>query len=178
MFSTLYQNFTGNSLEYHQNASGLHQNVTIISPEPQLSLPTRRPQESESPLCCERAPPIRKVAIFAMTSPRSMSSEALLSPARNLSLNSKSPIDLWAKPLSSITRLCFQHLCLPFRPLPYLIWPITRRNSTGLSDPTLPRLPPTLLPFQKQSPGRRRSIRVPRVWNPGSQFGSSHSFAA
>ena len=26
------------------------------------------------------------------------------------------------------------------------------RNSTGLDDPILPRLPPTLLPFQKQSP--------------------------
>ena len=43
-------------------------------------------------------------------------------------------------------------LCLPFRPLPYLSWPITCGNSTGLHDPTLPRLPSTLLPLQKQSP--------------------------
>ena len=26
--------------------------------------------------------------------------------------------------------LCFRHLCLPFRPLSYLTWPITRGNST------------------------------------------------
>ena len=49
-------------------------------------------------------------------------------------------------------RLCFQQSCLPFRPLPYLIWPITCGNSTGRNDLTLSRLPPILLPFQKQSP--------------------------
>ena len=49
-------------------------------------------------------------------------------------------------------RLCFQHLCLPFRPLPYLTWPITCRNSTGLHDWNCFRLPRTRLPFQKQSP--------------------------
>ena len=52
----------------------------------------------------------------------------------------------------SFTRLCFQHLCLPFRPLPCLTWPITCGNSSGQNDPTLPRLPHTLLPFRKQSP--------------------------
>ena len=31
------------------------------------------------------------------------------------------------------TRLGFQHWCLPFRPLPYLTWPIACRNSTGLN---------------------------------------------
>ena len=50
------------------------------------------------------------------------------------------------------TRLCFQHLCLPFRPLPYLGWPMTCGNSTGPHDRNSPRLPPALLPFQKQSP--------------------------
>ena len=38
-------------------------------------------------------------------------------------------------------RPCFQHLCLPLRPIPYLTWPIACRNSTGLNDPILPRLP-------------------------------------
>ena len=54
-------------------------------------------------------------------------------------------------------RLCFQPLCLPFRPFPYLTWPITCHNSTGLNDPTMLRLPPTLLPFQKQSPAKQQS---------------------
>ena len=56
---------------------------------------------------------------------------------------------------SAITRLCFQHLRLRFRHLPYLTWPNTCANSTWLmlqNDPTLSRLRPTLLPFQKQSP--------------------------
>ena len=34
-------------------------------------------------------------------------------------------------------RLCFQHLCLPFRPLPCLSWPTTCGNSTVLNDPNL-----------------------------------------
>ena len=51
--------------------------------------------------------------------------------------------------------LCFQHLCLPFRPLPHRTWPIICGNSTGLHDPTLLRLPPTLLPFEKQSPASK-----------------------
>ena len=51
-------------------------------------------------------------------------------------------------------RLCLRHSCLPFRPLPYLTWPMTCGSSTGLSDPTLPRQAPALLPFQKQSPAR------------------------
>ena len=60
----------------------------------------------------------------------------------------------WA---SLLSRLCFQHLLVcPFALLPYLTWPITCGNSTGLNDPTLPRLPPALLPFQKQSPVLRR----------------------
>ena len=50
-----------------------------------------------------------------------------------------------------IIRLCFQHLCLPFRPLPYLTWSITCRKSTGLHDRNFPGLPPTLVPFQKQT---------------------------
>ena len=52
----------------------------------------------------------------------------------------------------SNTRLCFQHSRLPFRPLPCPTWPTTCGNGTGLNDPTLPRLPPTLLPFRKPSP--------------------------
>ena len=60
-------------------------------------------------------------------------------------------------------RLCLQHLCLPFRPLPYLTWPITCGNSTGLNDPTSPRLPPTLLPFQKQSPALH--VESPRLFS-------------
>ena len=36
--------------------------------------------------------------------------------------------------------------------LPYLTWPITCDNGTGLHDRNFLRLPPTLLPFQKQSP--------------------------
>ena len=40
-----------------------------------------------------------------------------------------------------ICRLCFQHLCLPFRSLPYLTWPITCGSSTRLNDPISPRLP-------------------------------------
>ena len=52
-------------------------------------------------------------------------------------VSSKSPFKLIC-----ISRLCFQHLCLPFRPLPYLTWPVTCGNSTVLNDPTLPRLPP------------------------------------
>ena len=59
-------------------------------------------------------------------------------------------------------RLCFQQLCLPFRPLPYLTWPITCGNSTGLNDPTFPRLPPTLLPFRKQEP-RSASCAMERI---------------
>ena len=31
----------------------------------------------------------------------------------------------------------FQHLCSPFRPLPYLTWPVRRRSSTGLDNPML-----------------------------------------
>ena len=54
-------------------------------------------------------------------------------------------------------RLCFQHLCLPLRPLPYLTWPITCGSSTGPNDPTLPRLPP--LPFVLF---RSRAPRGPR----------------
>ena len=33
-----------------------------------------------------------------------------------------------------------------------LTWPIACGKSTGLHDPTMPGLPPTLLPLQKQSP--------------------------
>ena len=64
----------------------------------------------------------------------------------------------------SSTRLCFQHLCLPCRPLPYLTWPIRCGNSTGLNDPTLPRLPPALLPFQKQSPVPGRAFENWLSW--------------
>ena len=49
------------------------------------------------------------------------------------------------------TRLCFQHSYLPFRPLPYLTWPITCRSSTGLNDPTLPRLPQPFCPFRSRA---------------------------
>ena len=54
--------------------------------------------------------------------------------------------------VTAMAGLCFQHLCLPFRPLPYLTWPTTCGNSIGRNDSTLPRLPPARLPFQKQSP--------------------------
>ena len=73
--------------------------------------------------------------------------------------------------LRSPSSLCFQHLCLPFRPLPHLTRPLTCGNSTGLNDPTLPRLPPTLLPFQKQRPAvlRRHVVEllVQLVLGPG-----------
>ena len=44
------------------------------------------------------------------------------------------------------TRLCFQLLCLPFRPLPYLTCP-------------LPGLPPTHFPFQKHNPADNWGFR-------------------
>ena len=47
---------------------------------------------------------------------------------------------------ASSTRVC------SFAPLPYLTWPTTCGSRTGQNDPTSPRLPHTLLPFQKQSP--------------------------
>ena len=52
---------------------------------------------------------------------------------------------------------CFQHLPLPFRPPPDLVWPMRSRSGTGLNDPAFARLPFTLLPFQKQSPHRRQA---------------------
>ena len=42
----------------------------------------------------------------------------------------------------NISRPNFQHLCLLFRPRPYLTWPTTCVNSTGLNDRIFPRLDP------------------------------------
>ena len=50
-------------------------------------------------------------------------------------------------------------------------------NSTGLNDPTLPKLPPDLSPFQKQSPNRRlrryrncaASLMKPRIAETGEK---------
>ena len=50
----------------------------------------------------------------------------------------------------TIARLCFQHLCVPFRSPPDLTRPMACRNSTGLHDCKCPNSPPTLLPFQKR----------------------------
>ena len=36
--------------------------------------------------------------------------------------------------ITCVARLCFQHLCLPFRPLPYLTWPIVQRGG-GVQGP-------------------------------------------
>ena len=65
----------------------------------------------------------------------------------------------------SVARLCFQHLCLPFRPLPYLIWPITCGNSTGLDDPQLcPDCPPPFCPFRSRA---QVCVRASRFWKRG-----------
>ena len=54
--------------------------------------------------------------------------------------------DLW------ITRLCFQHLCLPFRPLPYLNKPIKCRVTLrGWRTRLCPDCPPPFCPFRSRA---------------------------
>ena len=55
------------------------------------------------------------------------------------------------------SRLCFHHLCLPFRPLPCLTWPTTCGKSSGLNDPTVPRLPPPFCPFRSRTQPCKRA---------------------
>ena len=50
----------------------------------------------------------------------------------------------------ALARLRFQHLCLPFRPLPYLTWPIPCGNTTGL-DRLCPDCPPPFCPLRSRA---------------------------
>ena len=56
------------------------------------------------------------------------------------------------------SRLCFVHSCLPFRPFPYLAWPTTCGNSTGLDGLTrlCPDCPP---PFALSEAEPRDGLR-------------------
>ena len=56
-------------------------------------------------------------------------------------------------------RLCFQHSCVPFGPLPYLTRPVACGSSTGLNDPTSPRLPPPFCPVRS-----RAQLRMLRIY--------------
>ena len=78
----------------------------------------------------------------------------IVKPVHELRAEHAEGVPVGALRLEPLRRLCFQHLCLPFRPLPYLTWPITCRNKAALHEPILPRLRPILLPFQKQSPAK------------------------
>ena len=76
-----------------------------------------------------------------------------------------------------LPRRCFQHLCLPFRPLTYLTWPIACRNSTGLHDWTFPPdCPPNPVALSEAGPSYRFYVfrETPASGKPGAS-GSSKS---